>query len=329
MIQSQKKRIEWIDMAKAFAILTVIMGHTTPFDTVPRNFIFSFHMPLFFILSGYTFRYAKDWKEAGRQTWKDFKLLIIPTVGLFIFASVLSVFLEHRLGNVDWTHEISVMVQRLYYSSGVEVYGVRPIGMLWFLISLFTARLLLRLIGLLFQGNGIELIGISLGFCGILMGEEKRFLPFNFDVSLVALFFIVVGVLIKRYWEMLESKRWLVYASGAIWASTFGFHIYIELARRYYPYMGVSLIESIAASYLVVQLSQAISTNAVILSFGKFFGKHTLLILYVHYMDYLWYRLWNHGGFYKQSALRIVLDLAIAALIVGARTLLRNTLHKK
>lgn len=45
------QRIEWIDVAKGIAILLMVAGHTT----IPKsisNFIWAFHMPLFFIASG-------------------------------------------------------------------------------------------------------------------------------------------------------------------------------------------------------------------------------------------------------------------------------------
>lgn len=41
------KRIQWIDMAKFYGILFVIIGHCSP-PTIPRILLYSFHMPLFF-----------------------------------------------------------------------------------------------------------------------------------------------------------------------------------------------------------------------------------------------------------------------------------------
>ena len=53
----KKKREEFIDIAKGIAILCVIIGHTWknayPADKRLMVFIYSFHMPLFFILSGW------------------------------------------------------------------------------------------------------------------------------------------------------------------------------------------------------------------------------------------------------------------------------------
>lgn len=57
------ERIEWIDIAKAITILIMIAGHTVNFGTGMRNLIFSFHMPLFYILTGYTIREYRSWKE--------------------------------------------------------------------------------------------------------------------------------------------------------------------------------------------------------------------------------------------------------------------------
>lgn len=41
------KRIEWIDIAKFYGILLVIIGHCGP-PIVPKIMLSSFHMPLFF-----------------------------------------------------------------------------------------------------------------------------------------------------------------------------------------------------------------------------------------------------------------------------------------
>ena len=46
-------RINWIDMAKGYGILGVIIGHiSTPGITV---WIYTFHIPLFFFMSGFLF----------------------------------------------------------------------------------------------------------------------------------------------------------------------------------------------------------------------------------------------------------------------------------
>ncbi len=60
-----------IDILKGIGILAVIVGHLTSFG---RQFIFSFHMPLFFIVSGYLFS-SKPLKASLKS---DFKRLVLP-----------------------------------------------------------------------------------------------------------------------------------------------------------------------------------------------------------------------------------------------------------
>ena len=48
-----KERVEYIDVARGIAMLLVILGHChQTVDCTLNRFILSFHMPLFFFLSG-------------------------------------------------------------------------------------------------------------------------------------------------------------------------------------------------------------------------------------------------------------------------------------
>ena len=49
------KRLDFADAAKAVAIYFVIVGHAVPFAGDTFRFIFAFHMPFFFFISGYCF----------------------------------------------------------------------------------------------------------------------------------------------------------------------------------------------------------------------------------------------------------------------------------
>lgn len=48
----------WLDIAKGITIILMVIGHTSIPDVL-SNFIFSFHMPLFFIASGWTTNWTK------------------------------------------------------------------------------------------------------------------------------------------------------------------------------------------------------------------------------------------------------------------------------
>ena len=49
-------RLHYIDIAKGMAMLLVIIGHCSYSEKILVGWLYSFHMPLFFALSGFTFR---------------------------------------------------------------------------------------------------------------------------------------------------------------------------------------------------------------------------------------------------------------------------------
>jgi len=50
----KNKRIEWADTLKAIGIFFVVLGHNV-LPAEMYKYIFSFHVPLFFFISGYLF----------------------------------------------------------------------------------------------------------------------------------------------------------------------------------------------------------------------------------------------------------------------------------
>ena len=81
-----RARIGWVDVAKGIAILLVIVGHTLSSGGMPWKAVFSFHMPLFFILAGYTFR-ARKW---GELVPSSARRLLFPYVLMFLLLVVRS-----------------------------------------------------------------------------------------------------------------------------------------------------------------------------------------------------------------------------------------------
>lgn len=75
------KRLDYIDAAKAIAIILVIIGHSNWLSAIPRvgRMIYSFHMPLFFIISGFFWKYT----EIGTSL-KNMQKLICGLILLFV-----------------------------------------------------------------------------------------------------------------------------------------------------------------------------------------------------------------------------------------------------
>lgn len=56
-ITTKPKHLNWIDYIKGIGIILVVIGHTTDIGDTWRVWIYTFHMPLFFCISGYLFKH--------------------------------------------------------------------------------------------------------------------------------------------------------------------------------------------------------------------------------------------------------------------------------
>ena len=123
-----KNRIAYIDTARGIVILLMVLGHSS----IPQSFsdwIFSFHMPFFFILSGVLTNF-------DNSTIKSFvchkiKTLIFP----FLLYSICNIVIYPLYGNMDLVHFIE---HTLKY--GWEGYA------LWFVPILFLSLCIAKLI---------------------------------------------------------------------------------------------------------------------------------------------------------------------------------------
>ena len=105
-----KKRIVWIDIAKGFGIICIVLGHVLKSGLL-RQVFYAFSVPFFFILVGITYKYKSDAVEFYKG---KLKRIIIP---YFSFAMVSIIIFKYRFGNVcECGSNISTSIE--YYSIG-------------------------------------------------------------------------------------------------------------------------------------------------------------------------------------------------------------------
>ena len=88
-----EKREPYIDCLRGTAIILVVLGHLNP-GMVLETWIYSFHMFLFFFLSGYLF---KRKKRFGQQAAAAAKSCLIP----YFFWSLCAVLFSLAIGEYD------------------------------------------------------------------------------------------------------------------------------------------------------------------------------------------------------------------------------------
>ena len=144
IVEPIKTRDNRIDIIKAIAIILMVIGHAIEgnmptYLEYTHNFIYSFHMAVFFMASGFCFKEdsVKDGKSYLRFFWKKVKSLYIPYV-LFNVACLLlnNVFVSLNLyGQEMYTQSFPIkqILKAFILSGGATPFG----GATWFLRTLF------------------------------------------------------------------------------------------------------------------------------------------------------------------------------------------------
>ena len=92
-LQPTSNREPWIDFAKGITLLLVIIGHTV--SGVLSGAIYSFHMPLFFILSGITAKLSSSAQQFSDKTQRSFRCSFSRKMQN-IFASFAKTYFKNR-----------------------------------------------------------------------------------------------------------------------------------------------------------------------------------------------------------------------------------------
>lgn len=128
-------RLTYIDIAKAFAILLVVAGHVAQYCLIGTssknvfNFIYSFHMPLFFFLSGYVASLSRD-RIDKKRAWPFFlnkvRSLLLP---FFVWGIIVYLLFQPSFSLED------------SYTRIIQVLLIPSNSAPWFLLTLFCIQL--------------------------------------------------------------------------------------------------------------------------------------------------------------------------------------------
>ena len=141
-------RIEWLDSLKGFAIFLVVVGHVILGYIRAETFteyqwslqfvydvIYSFHMPLFFLISGFLYKLTWARKNTGLLKKISNKFLnMVPMYLLFSVVFWLSKYYATLYGNIQMSDHFNLVDLMHIY--------IAPLSYLWFLyvlIWLFVA----------------------------------------------------------------------------------------------------------------------------------------------------------------------------------------------
>jgi len=191
---NNNKEMIYLYYIKAITILSVVIGHiATPFS----GFIYSWHIPIFFIISGFTINTKKTIKN---YLFDSFKRLMIP---YYIFAVVglgAEILKRYLLGRSN-LNLIDELIGIFYYmnESHLHHYGF----ILWFLPALFFSRVLVYFLLKKIPDAGIKkdtlLIFIFFIITFFSYNKIVEQIPFGLDKIFVGGSWIILGYFINKY----------------------------------------------------------------------------------------------------------------------------------
>jgi fucose 4-O-acetylase-like acetyltransferase len=134
MMAEQGERVGWIDAAHGLGIVAVVAGHTVQ-NPALHHLLYAFHMPLFFILSGFVYR---DPRSMGELAQKRFFSLVVPYCAFLVLVSALDIALGAVTGQ-NWLTATPRSVIFLAFGGSV-LHG--SLTAFWFVPCLFFTNLI-------------------------------------------------------------------------------------------------------------------------------------------------------------------------------------------
>jgi acyltransferase len=282
------KRVEWIDVAKGIGIALVVLGHIG--DSLPKGlsaYIYSFHMPLFFFLSGYLYKNKKiDFLSFVK---KKARTLLIPYF-FFAFSTYLFwLFIGRKFGD-DASLNISFLkpLIGIFYSNGIDNWLIFNVP-LWFLTCLFCVEVMFYLITKFISSHfllSFVLIVFSvIGYLDSLYMPIR--LPWGIDVAFTAIVFYGIGYIVKNiastklftYFNYNSLRKFLLMISLlAIHFFVSDLNGRVDMNETYYNNYFLFYISAFSGLTAYILISQFLAKSKIL----QYFGKNTLVILALH-----------------------------------------------
>ena len=259
------KRIEWMDAFRGIGMCCVILGHMQ----IPYVFaqaIFSFHMPLFFFVSGYL--YSGGW--GGKWILKKVDSLLLPYL---IYGTIGLAVRQLSEGDVNWN-----FIRALLCGNGV--------GVVWFFTCLFMVELIGAAVVRIKQTTLIIAVAFMMVWIGYWMERNGHSPVMMSRVVFQACVFWLVGYLFRKHsvFDKFVSpprntlKNWCVFILLLAGCSLF------RLQRVDFGSMKTGnpvLLYTTAMSFIIMI---ALFSHSVIGRIGwlKFIGRNSLLFMNWH-----------------------------------------------
>lgn len=285
-------RIAYIDIAKGLGILVIVLGHNdlAGYHPLLHKFIYAFHIPLFFFLSGMFFRPERSF---GETLARRFNTLMKP----YLFTLFMIYLGEAAFSNMTFP-VIAGRIAKSLYATGHYIDWVQ----LWFIPHLFAASLfawlawrvifgpinsdwLRWLLMLVMLALGVYSMAYFWPFTAPIIGMQLFGLPFSLDLVFASAFFFLLGYEINRrpLEKFFASPLVLTGTFAALLAMILTLSPVLDFNTRTYSSLGINTLEALMGITMTLSLARNLEKWSARLSdIFSYFGRISLVILIFH-----------------------------------------------
>ena len=279
-----KQRIEQVDILRMMAMLLVMYQHANgPFSL----YILAFHMPIFFIITGFTFAISDSWKKIK---FKDFiikraKVILVANYSFIVINIVFNILI-----GTFTDQSFSLSIKTLFLLGGNST-GLLPMTF-WFLPILFFADVFF-FIALKSMGNVTYYTLTSILFSYVLTKTapfSTLLISSQLSMIFMGTFFIGVGYLFsKQRYKLITGKHKLIVNVCLSIISLVGLILFVNLNYSpFYMFMNSygsypwAILGALSGSLFLMSIIRFLPNYRLMNRFLIWGGQNTLSLFPIH-----------------------------------------------
>lgn len=268
---SINQRLDYIDMAKGFAIALMVFGHTfsTYQNTPIMVWIYSFHIPLFFLTTGVLYGIKEE--KGVNQRFKLKSKILTLLLPFFVWSTLYQLFISILaiLGGAP------VKVTLL---SNIKVVIQLQGNAMWFLPAMFLA---IFFFFLTVRNRALNIITSGLFFIvGIIVPECNCYLSAILRAFIGAVF-IALGFYGYKFYTK-KIKKWQLLCLFVISLFTIFMNGLVSIASRDYNNPFLYIFNGCIGTLIIYQMAMRMRKIKNISGILKYWGENSIKVLCLH-----------------------------------------------
>lgn len=278
-----KKRIAYVDVAKGLAIWLMVIGHLDISEQI-RIYVYSFHMPLFFILSGLFFKRDRPFLINLKSSIKSILWPYLTFSVINLSVCWVSPYLHPELYYDMHGKEIFFAAIRGIFlgTDQITPTSFMPLGALWFLVSLFTIQVLTSALAALVRNNRIFLFMATIIPIALFLVTRTN-MPFSVRSSMMAMPFYCLGYALRDIdFSGIPHRGYLFLILALFFVFLIPLNGFCTIDECIYGKSILLFYVNAVIATIMVLVACSFIAGKRISRFLELIGQHTLVILGMH-----------------------------------------------